>query len=146
MSYFPELQCDLDLLSIEAREVADLVVTVAALPEVVPGPAPEGRLGTDVMSYPKFLRAGPRFEISFESVISYIVTDETHYATDHTREGEGGTFCRFTRSKFLDFVEATSHGVEVHPGFRFHYGIYCLNTCIDVVSSKAPVIVCLWGS
>lgn len=141
MDFLPALQVELELVDLRAIGIADLTVTVAPLPKSIASPSPIGRHGIDVLSYPEFLQEAPHYEIRFEEVISYRVTNESFHTGEPTAEKEGAMFCRFSKSNFLDFVEANSYGTDVHPGHRFHYGIYCLDTCIDVVCRKAPVIV-----
>jgi hypothetical protein len=141
MSFFTTLQVQLELLEIRAVGATDLIVTVSPLPERRPQPSPMARQGLDVLSYPDFLKASPRYEIRFEEVISYRVTEESYHTGEPLADKEGKMFCRLSKSSFLEFVEANSYGANVNPGHRFHYGIYCLGTCIDVVCGKAPVVI-----
>lgn len=140
MEFVPELQDPLDFLSIENTLDQELKITIRKTGGRKDPDSPIGRSGWDVLSYPFILAPTAHYEIYFPEFITYCVTDQSRYVADSGSVGEGSTFCRFSKSRFLDFVESTTYGKGIHPGPRFHYGIFCQNACIEIVTCKAPSI------
>lgn len=141
--FVPELQDWLALLSLENPSENELKIIVRKAAGCNEPESPVGRSGWDVLSYPSIVTSTPCYEIYFSEFITYSVTNERHYAGDSNAVSEGSSFRRFTKSKFMDFFETMTYGDDVHPGPRFHYGVYCQNTCIDIISNKAPTIAFL---
>lgn len=140
MSFVPELQINLTLVRVEMPYETDLRITVR---KSVGDKKPEsavGRSAWDVLSYPSISEPSPSYEIYFPDFITYCVTDENLYAGDPDSESEGIQFRRFKKSRFLEYVQSITYGPDIHPGSRFHYGIYCLNMCVDVIAVSAPTI------
>lgn len=140
MKFVPELQIDLLLLNIEMPHETDLRITVRGSASDKNPVSAIGRSGWDVLSYPSFAAPSACYEIYFPEFVTYSVTDENFYAGNPNSESEGVQFRRFKKSRFLEYVESITHGTDTHPGSRFHYGIYGLNMCIDIVAGKAPTI------
>ena len=56
-------------------------------------------------------------------------------------EFEGKAFRVYSKSKFLDYVKATTYVTTDYPGPYNHYGFICLDHIINVVSSDAPIVM-----
>jgi hypothetical protein len=143
MKFVPELQSPLTLLAIDRPSERELRVVVRVAAGYKPPEPPLGRSGWDVLSYPNIYIPSACYEIYFPSYIMYCVTDESYHAPDNQAESEGAQFSRYSKSKFLEVSETLCYGQDIHPGQRFHYGIYCLDTCIDLISSESPSIAYL---
>jgi len=139
MTFVPELQADLHLCSVSLAPKGGLEVVVRNVVENRT-PSPVGRHHTDVMSYPTIFAPSQTFRISFARYITFSVGAEEYVLPYEYNIVEGRSFRRFTRSRFLDYLEKNTYGSDVRPGFRYHYGIYCLNELVNVVSSSAPNI------
>ena len=86
------------------------------------------------------------YEIFFASVPAYCVTLEQHSVQDAQEVFEGAQFRRYKSSRFLEFHTSSCHGDDLYPGPRFHFGIYCRNGLVDVVSKRRPSIALLGES
>jgi hypothetical protein len=105
--------------------------------------SPIGRDGWDVMSYPEEAAISEKYSIHFDSIISYTVGHEVIVQADNEGEFEGAQFRRYKRSHYLQFIEDSSNGlIDVPPvgGAHYHYGIYCTNQLIEIITFKAPRI------
>ena len=79
------------------------------------------------------------FEIVWPSYIGFSVRDES-FSLPETEKGEGQLFVQYNKSKYLDFIAATTFANSEHPGPFKHWAIYCLNHSIDVVSTAEPLV------
>jgi hypothetical protein len=140
MTFVPELQHPLVLVKMTTHQDGSLSLLVRLATTSVP-PAPVvGRSGWDVMSHPRVAEPSRTYRIDFLSTLSYNVGREHCFAADANADGEGRQFARFRKSAYLDFLEKACYSSDVTGGARYHYGIYCLDTVIDVVSGEAPLI------
>lgn len=142
VAFFAELQRPLHLCSVNVGldDTLGLVVRYAVSQ---PGRSVIGRDGWDIMSYPTKVEPSETFRISFHSYVTFSVRVEHFFRPDVDAEFEGSQFVRFKKSRYLKFVSETSYGEDVHPGSNYHFGIYCLNQLVDVVSQEAPYVACL---
>jgi hypothetical protein len=81
------------------------------------------------------------YEIIFDQYIAYSVRNESYTQTDEEEEFEGRLACMYTKSKFLDYVRASTFASDDYPGTFKHYGFNCLNHIVDIVSTSPPKIV-----
>jgi hypothetical protein len=140
MSFVPELQHPLYLCSLNAQQGQTLEVVVRYAEANQSPASPIGRDGWDIMSYPSMAKPTATYLIRFNSFIAYMVGDESFMRPDEQAVCEGRQFARFRQSQYLRYIESVAYGQDVCPGMRFHYGIYCLNQLIDVVTGEAPII------
>lgn len=140
MAFVPQLQRALFLCSLKMIPEGGLEIIVRHSQVVEPPDSPIGRDGWDVLSYPSEIKPSATYAIIFDSFLAYTVGHEGFIMPDEGAESEGKQFARFRRSRYLNQIEESCYGEDVHPGLRFHYGIYCLNQLIDVVTSDAPRI------
>jgi len=135
---FERLQKRLHLIELRWTGKQTLVVVVR---HAVSNPPPEilGKHVRDIMSAPIVYAESETFEISFPRYVTFMVNDEACFPPHYDDVFEGTSFRRYQKSQLLDFVKksAFSH-VQTHP--LFHYGIYCLNDLVDVVTPKPPEI------
>ncbi|MGB9989745.1 hypothetical protein [Pseudoduganella rhizocola] len=142
MSFFPDLQHPLHLCEVKVGTDDSLEIIVRHAVGQRETPV-IGRNGWDIMSHPTQIEPSKTFSISFRSYVAMTVRVE-HFAMEDTNaEFEGKQFVRFKASRYLSYINGTSWGEEVHPGTSFHYGLYCLNQLIDIVSKEAPYVAFL---
>jgi hypothetical protein len=80
------------------------------------------------------------FKVSWKSYVAYSIRNESYVVKDDYEQFEGGLFVIFSRSRYLDFVAKSTFASDDYPGPIKHWGIFCLNHIIDVVSVHAPEI------
>ncbi len=80
------------------------------------------------------------FELDWPSYIAYSIRNESFCTADAYEKFEGKLFVKYTRSRYLDFVTSATFADSSHPGPFAHYGIFCLNHIIDVVSTDPPTV------
>jgi hypothetical protein len=146
MSFVPELQRELVLISLARTGEEGLRLVVRHASGEVPRDPPEGRSGWDVLSMPSIAIPTSTYEIFFASVPAYCVTLEQYSVQDAQEVFEGAQFRRYKSSRFLAFHTSSCHGEDLYSGPRFHYGIYCQNGLVDVVARDAPSIALLGES
>ncbi len=78
----------------------------------------------------------------FEDYLAYSVRNESFTVWDNEEEFTGNVFRVYTKSKFIDYVRASTESflVENVVGVYKHYEIVCQNQIIDVASSHEPKI------
>src|SRR5215813_7315257 len=81
------------------------------------------------------------YEIIFDQYIAYSVRNESYTQLDEEEEREGRLACIYTKSKFLDYVRASTFACDDFPGPFKHYGFNCENHIVDIVSVSPPKIV-----
>jgi hypothetical protein len=77
-------------------------------------------------------------------LFAYSVRNETFTNWDNEEKFDGNLFRRYSKSKFLDYVESSTStyyaknlmGADEH----FHIGICCLNHILDVACLEEPTI------
>lgn len=140
MQFVPELQKPLWLCSFFTRGELEIVAVVRhqiTLPDL---PSPVGRSISDVMSYARVETPSPTYELTFQSVMVSSVSEEFAFRDDETAIGEGAQFARYSRSKFLEFMDERCYEPDVLVGARYHYVLSCLNGRVDIVARVAPTI------
>lgn len=142
MAFFEELQHPLHLcrLNVGLDDTLELVVRHAVSQ---PGVSVIGRDGWDIMSYPTKVEPSETFRVTFRSYVTFSVSLEHFFPPEADAEFEGEQFRRFKKSQHLKFVKNTSLGEDVHPGSNYHYGLYCLNQLVDIISKEAPYVAFL---
>lgn len=80
------------------------------------------------------------FEITFESYVTYAVTNESFTVAEPEDHYTGRLLRTYSRSRFLDFVAASTIDYEGYRSPYAHYCVACLNHIIDVASENPPAI------
>lgn len=86
---------------------------------------------------------GAQFKIYFKSYVAYHVMNESFINFNEHEEFESGkfsTFCKFSKSNYLDFISKETLADEMYPGELKHFGLYCLNHVIHIVFLVEPEI------
>ncbi|MDE5883459.1 MAG: hypothetical protein K2H29_00020 [Oscillospiraceae bacterium] len=85
------------------------------------------------------------YEILFEEYILYQTRNESYCSFDDYEIRQGNYFIIFEKSRLLDVLpvmtdcQILSDGIA-YPGKWTHYGIYCQNHIIDVISHHEPTM------
>lgn len=83
------------------------------------------------------------YEIVFENYVFHMTRNESYTCWDDYEIRQGDYFILFEQSRLLDYLP---HIVEMgivsayHPDGCKHYGIYCQNHIIDIISTTEPKI------
>ena len=83
---------------------------------------------------------GIKYKIVFDGYISYAVLNESYSIYDEEEVYTGTSFRIYTKSKYLDYIRATSIVSEDYPDSYKHYCLSCLNHVVEIVSQNEPVI------
>ncbi|HEX9174434.1 MAG TPA: hypothetical protein VF861_17425 [Telluria sp.] len=97
----------------------------------------------DILRTASRIEPGPGckiFELSWPSYIAYSVRNESYCSANSYEEFDGKLFVRYARSRYLDFVANATFADASYPGPFVHYGIFCQNHIIDVVSVDSPAL------
>ncbi len=81
-----------------------------------------------------------RFEVVWDTYVSYAVRNESYCHWDESEEWEGERLRTYSKSKFLDFVSAGTFADEHYPGPFKHYEVLCGNHIVDVASESDPIV------
>ena len=94
-------------------------------------------------SAPLYPDANSTYEITFEDYILYMTRNESYTSWDRYEIRHGRYFILFERSRLLErlpeFVECgliQAAGANTYK----HYGIYCQNHIVDIITAHDPVI------
>jgi hypothetical protein len=79
-------------------------------------------------------------QIEFYTYIGYSVRNEMNCPHDAEEEYIGNRFRIYSRSKYLDFIKASTFIFPDQIEKIKHYGIYCENHLIDIISADEPKI------
>lgn len=80
------------------------------------------------------------FEVVWPSYIAYSVTNESYTGGSEGELFEGRQFVLYSKSHYLDFVQKATFATSEYPGPFKHWGIFCADHIVDVVSVDEPVI------
>jgi hypothetical protein len=86
---------------------------------------------------------GTSFDIFFINYVAYQVVNESFYNFNDNSNyvaGKYATFCVFSESSYLDFILKETYAHVIFPGELKHYGLYCPNHIIHIISMDEPVI------
>lgn len=86
------------------------------------------------------------YEIIFERYITYSVTNESFAQVDEYEQYEGRALRIYSKSHFLDYVQAATFASADYPGPYKHYSIICLNHIVDIASVGNPIIRIIRGA
>ena len=92
-------------------------------------------------SYPVFASEEDIYEIAFDGYVLFMERDESYTVGDDYEECEGRYLVRLTKSRLMDDLDHYSPFVGTDwPGLLTHYGVYCEDHLVDVVTSVEPRI------
>ena len=137
---FERLQKHLLLVELRWQPIQTLVVVVRHAAGNQPVPEILGKHVRDILSAPLVLAESETFEISFPKYLTFMVRDEGYFNARDGEVFEGTSFRRYQKSQFLDFTEKSTFFSDVQRRSLFHYGIYCLNDLVDIVTPEPPTI------
>lgn len=80
------------------------------------------------------------FTFQWPSYVAYSVRNESYTTMDNYEIFEGRNFVKYSQSRYLDFVRDATFADDSFPGPMTHWGIFCLNHIIDVVSCHQPEV------
>lgn len=136
------------LLSFEERQDNEIRLVVAL--------ASKGEKGSDIHdmgmpelkkllenSFPLYPSEEQIYEIVFEQYLMHQTRNESLCCWDDYEIRHGNYFIVFERSRLLDYMDnAIEKGIaEAYwPEGWKHYGVYCQNHIIDVISPYEPII------
>ncbi len=80
------------------------------------------------------------YEILFERYVAYSIRDESYTCQDEDEVFTGRLACVYSKSKFLDYVHASTFANDDYPGPITHYGFHCFNHIVDVAALEKPKI------
>jgi hypothetical protein len=78
------------------------------------------------------------FTVEWPDYVAYSVRNESYVTRDEYEIFEGRNVVKYTKSRYLDFVEQATFASGSYPGPMTHWGIFCLNHIVDVVSCSEP--------
>jgi hypothetical protein len=82
----------------------------------------------------------PIIQIDFENYISYSITNESYTQLEEYEVFAGMAFRNYSKSKFLDFVNAHTFASMDYPGPFKHYGMSCIDHIVNIASTSSPII------
>ena len=80
------------------------------------------------------------FKVVWPSYVAYSVRNESYFVGDEYETFRGRRFVQYSRSRYLDFVLSGTIVQKLEPDAFRHWGIYCTDHVVDVVSLDEPVI------
>ena len=80
------------------------------------------------------------YEVLFESYVAYAVLNECYASGDKSEKFTGTHFRVYSKSNFLDYIQAATLASEDYPGKFTHYEIACLDHVVEIVSVDEPKI------
>ena len=79
------------------------------------------------------------FQLDWNSYVLYQVLNESFgMAADPSEVYEGKVARRYTKSKLLQFVMATTHATNEYPGKLLHYELICGDHVVNVICVELP--------
>lgn len=88
------------------------------------------------------IKSGPscrEFTITFENYVGFSIKDES-YAVPEGKEDYARKLRSYSKSAFLNFIEASTFAADVMAQPIHHFAIVCENHVIDVACAKLPAI------
>ncbi|HWO74627.1 MAG TPA: hypothetical protein VNM69_01775 [Bacillus sp. (in: firmicutes)] len=83
----------------------------------------------------------PILKVDFSTYISYSVLNETYFPFNNYDVFEGSCFKIAKQSRYFEYILSQTMAHHIHPNKQHvHYGIYCLNHIIDVISYEEPLV------
>lgn len=80
------------------------------------------------------------WEIRFDGYALFMERDESYTAYDDYEVREGRWLVEFSRSRLLDDLRHYTFADDSYPGPLSHFGVYCEDHLIDVITDAAPAV------
>lgn len=80
------------------------------------------------------------FSLRWKSYVAYSVRNESFTSRDTYEQFTGRLFVEYSKSRYLEFIKASTIASDDYPGPLKHYGLFCLDHIIDVIAVEAPEI------
>lgn len=84
------------------------------------------------------------FTIQFDGYVSYHVIEEGFINfqdnKDEYKAGEFSVFRVYSKSSYLDFILKETIANDIFPDEMKHYGLYCMNHVVHIISLTEPKI------
>ncbi len=81
------------------------------------------------------------FELAWDHYVAYSVTNESFALPEPASSSSvGRLFVEFSSSAYLEYIRKITFADDDFPGPLKHWGIYCLNHIVNIVSVQPPVI------
>lgn len=80
------------------------------------------------------------WEIHFDSYALFMERDESYTTYDYDEVRKGKTLIIFEKSKFLDDISRYGFADAMFPNALVHYGVYCEDHIIDVITNERPSV------
>ncbi|HDS0948195.1 TPA: hypothetical protein QDZ34_000818 [Stenotrophomonas maltophilia] len=81
-----------------------------------------------------------QFELVWDHYISYAVHNESYQSWDDSEAWSGNLFRRYSRSKFLDYLDHATFADSRYPGPFAHYQVICQDHVIDIAALQPPKV------
>lgn len=81
-----------------------------------------------------------QFELVWDHYISYAVHNESYQSWDDSEAWSGNLFRRYSRSKFLDYLDRATFADTRYPGPFTHYQVICQDHVIDIAALQPPKV------
>jgi hypothetical protein len=81
-----------------------------------------------------------RFELIWDSYVSYSVTNESYANADDPQTYVGSRVRRYSTSAFLEYVRQATFATHEYPGPYQHVAIICENHVVDIASVEEPQV------
>jgi len=91
-------------------------------------------------SKPVYTEEGVVYEVRFDGYVLFMQRDESYTTWDDYETREGTYLVRFTRSRLLDSLGSFTFANDRYPGPLTHYGIYCEDHLLDVITDAEPTV------
>jgi hypothetical protein len=78
------------------------------------------------------------FVVEWSDYVAYSVRNESYVTSDDYEVFDGRNFVKYTKSRYLDFVGQATFASDSYPGPMTHWGVFCLNHIVDVISCSEP--------
>lgn len=78
------------------------------------------------------------FELVWDHYISYVVHNESYKSWNDSEAWSGNRFRRYSRSKFLDYLDHVTFADSLYPGPFAHYQLICQDHVIDIAALQPP--------
>ncbi|KOQ78280.1 hypothetical protein ABW45_06935 [Stenotrophomonas maltophilia] len=79
-----------------------------------------------------------RFELIWDHYISYAVHNESYQSWDDSEAWSGNLFRRYSRSKFLEYLDRATFADTRYTGPFTHYQVICQDHVIDIAALQPP--------
>lgn len=147
MDFFDEIN-SLDFIYLNhIEEPADNEVTISIIEASAKAKEEDLIIGEKLITSARPIVSNPdsrKYSFYFETYVAYSVTNESVTIIDDENEKRvGRLFSIYSKSNYLEYVRKSTIAEFYYGTDNIelkHYGIYCLNHSIDIISVDEPII------